>query len=336
MSEISFFQRYDKRENQVTNNTLLMLRHLYNESPKKLNSVLSTLTDMGEEFFVGVSFNQQVKGTSSVPDAQISQSPVSIYFETKTDGKLDEDQLKRHVDSIISENGKEQTNILFGLTVSPTDKKVDNDLNEYSKDKNIHFFSITCKDLLKSLKDQCNDYETKLVEILKDYEKYIIDENLLVREDLMVVFPVGQTYDHNVEFKIYFEPSERPSKAKLKFIGLYKEKCISHIGEISQVVTGKYLNKEKDEFEITNEEKSIPLKEEHKNRIESVAREHGLCAEHRFYLFDDLKQLNFRKTSRGGMMNLRYFYLNDFMDEPVSDNGELEGIAQRLEGKVWE
>ena len=35
-------------------------------------------------------------------------------------------------------------------------------------------------------------------------------------------------------------------------------------------------------------------------------------------------------------MNLRYFNLNEFMDEPVSDNGELEGIAQRLEGKVWE
>ena len=77
------FQRYGKRENQVTNNTLLMLRHLYNESPKKLNSVLSTLTDMGEDFFVGVSFNQQVKGTSSVPAAQIFQSPVSIYLGQK-------------------------------------------------------------------------------------------------------------------------------------------------------------------------------------------------------------------------------------------------------------
>ena len=78
MTNVSYFQRFSQRENHATNNTLLVMRFFYQQSPQKLETVLADL--VGEELEVGLVFEQQIKSSASTPDALISQRPVpSIY-----------------------------------------------------------------------------------------------------------------------------------------------------------------------------------------------------------------------------------------------------------------
>lgn len=64
MNSISYFQRFSGKENHVTNNTLLMLRHVYQASPAKLENVLNELLD--EPLTIGLLFEQQIVGSHSV------------------------------------------------------------------------------------------------------------------------------------------------------------------------------------------------------------------------------------------------------------------------------
>lgn len=57
MSAINYFQTYSQRENHVTNNTMLMLRHVYHASPRLLEKVLQALLDE-DEVEIGPRFEQ--------------------------------------------------------------------------------------------------------------------------------------------------------------------------------------------------------------------------------------------------------------------------------------
>ena len=65
---ISLFSGYSKGENRTTNYCLLVLKMLYEENPKFLAEVMSTLVgeDLGER--IGVKFRQQERKDSAVPD----------------------------------------------------------------------------------------------------------------------------------------------------------------------------------------------------------------------------------------------------------------------------
>lgn len=60
MSRVSYFQRFSQRENHATNNTLLLLRHLYQSSPFKIGRVLTSLVEA--ELSIGLMFEQQIRG----------------------------------------------------------------------------------------------------------------------------------------------------------------------------------------------------------------------------------------------------------------------------------
>ena len=80
MSRVSHFQRFSQPENHATNNTLLLLRYFYQSSPFKIQSVLTSLLDA--ELSIGLTFEQQIRGDASVPDALITQEPMRIFIET--------------------------------------------------------------------------------------------------------------------------------------------------------------------------------------------------------------------------------------------------------------
>ena len=54
MSKVSYFQRFSQRENHATNNTLLVLRYLYQVSPLKLEQVFSELLEI--QLSIGLTF----------------------------------------------------------------------------------------------------------------------------------------------------------------------------------------------------------------------------------------------------------------------------------------
>ena len=47
MAELSYFQKYTQRENHITNNTLLMMRHLYQHGVARFEQFLTNL--IGED-----------------------------------------------------------------------------------------------------------------------------------------------------------------------------------------------------------------------------------------------------------------------------------------------
>ena len=88
MAEVGFFPKYEQKENRVTNYTLLVLKQLYNESPKLFEQFITSLVNDNENNIdVGVSFWQQ-KGFEcdngkSILDGVITQRGFTIFIETK-------------------------------------------------------------------------------------------------------------------------------------------------------------------------------------------------------------------------------------------------------------
>lgn len=76
--QVSLFSGYSQRENRVTNYCLLVLKMLYEENPKYLGEVLASLVGEDLSSHVGVSFRQQERRESSVPDGLIVQQPFTI------------------------------------------------------------------------------------------------------------------------------------------------------------------------------------------------------------------------------------------------------------------
>ncbi len=78
----------------VTNHVMVMLRMIYNASPKLLEGLLQALC--ADEVTVGPRFSQQVAGAHSVPDGLILQEPLAVFVETKLGSAADPHQLQRH------------------------------------------------------------------------------------------------------------------------------------------------------------------------------------------------------------------------------------------------
>jgi hypothetical protein len=101
---ISLFSGYSQRENRTTNYCLLLLKMLYEENPKFLAEVMSTLVgeDLGDR--IGVSFRQQQAKGSSVPDGLILQPAFTIYIETKNWDWFYDGQLENHLAGLDKES----------------------------------------------------------------------------------------------------------------------------------------------------------------------------------------------------------------------------------------
>ena len=96
---ISLFSGYSQGENRTTNYCLLLLKMLYEENPKFLAEVMTTLVgeELGEQ--IGVRFHQQVHKGSSTPDGLILQPAFTVYIETKNWDWFYDAQLEQHLAS---------------------------------------------------------------------------------------------------------------------------------------------------------------------------------------------------------------------------------------------
>lgn len=100
MSKIHYFQRYNTKENWITNSTLLLFSRLYHESRAKFETVINTLlADGNVSLNIGLNFNQQLWGQHSVVDGIVSQDSFKIAIETKLYDNFTADQLNRHLDA---------------------------------------------------------------------------------------------------------------------------------------------------------------------------------------------------------------------------------------------
>lgn len=336
MSRVSYFQRFSQRENHATNNTLLVLRYLYQAAPYKLEQVLGSLLDSTPT--IGLSFDQQVKGSHSVPDALIVQKPLRIYIETKLGDGLWHDQIERHVASITSgpENIGGET-FLIGLTRSPIAEADRQALTDHAKERRVQFRAVTFSQIADALRAACADYEPGLIAIVEDYRSFLEGENLLDdRGRWMAVFPCGTSYPDNERLRLYYDGAERPSKDSCRFIGIYTRKTISLIGEPSAILICAYDNGSI-RVEETERGQATP---EMLGRIKQAFEETDYYdlrpATMRFYLVDRWSPTALRKSTPGGIMGPRYIDLPRYLPGQDLSRVSADQVAEALQEQTFE
>ena len=321
-SPISFFQKYSQSENHTTNNTMLMLRHFYENNPVKFKKLIDGLLD--DNINLGVNFILQEKLDNSVLDAVIRQHSFSISIETKADSDYDINQIKRHLDGINTKNGsRDDISVLILLSKESISENDDRKVHKYIKDNKLKvgFYGITFDNLLNSLKEYCSKYEENTARIIDDYESFLVDRGLL-NDIRMIVYACGSSYKENKKYMLYYEPSDRPTRERIPFIGLYRNKEIFAFGTIGKAV---YLDSEN-------------LSDDYKKRINGAINEspYNITKDSiRFYMIEDFQEVSIKKLSKGGIIKDKYLNLRDFNDDISKDMTNKE-IKELIKDKTFE
>jgi len=333
MAEISYFQRYSKKENTATNNTLLLLKLFYQTDQSKFTKAINILCD--EELLnVGVNFRQQTRQGNSIPDGRIYQSAFEVLIETKKGHTLDTKQIKRHLYGHTGTISQGTTRVLFGLTTTILSEDDQVEYMRMAHKRNTIFKAITFYDILSALRQTLDFYDTQLIAVLDDYEAYLQHDKLLPEGDILYVIPCGISMRENLTHKIYFEPSSRWSKRRGKYIGLYTNKEVQYIGQPKSIINGILID---GEFDITSKEKTS----KYDNCIDTIQAVIKACSyfpnfateEHRYYIFDDFHKTSFKKSSFGGIWGARKFYVNEITGKKHSD---AKSLSTALNGKTFE
>jgi len=338
LSRVSHFQRFSQPENHATNNTLLVLRYFYQSSPFKIQRALTSLLEA--DLSIGLTFEQQVKGDASVPDALITQEPMRIFIETKRGGDLDSAQIRRHLKSIAQHSGgtgRSDGTVLIGLTKEPIAESDRKSLGAEAALQGITFAAVTFSQIVEALKAQCADFERELLSIVEDYDSYLAEEGLLEeRNQWLVVFPCGTSIADNARFGLYYEPPSRPCKRNYRFIGVYNRKTVAYVGTVEAIAVASWSD-----GVVSFTEEAGPLTDNHRKRIASAVEEthyYDLKGDPvRFYLVDSFIPTDAKKTSPGGIMGLRYLDLSKILPayNPRKDYTS-EELAAALREATWE
>ena len=335
MSRVSHFQRFSQPENHATNNTLLVLRHLYQVSPYKIQRVLNSL--LVADLSIGLAFEQQIKGKSSVPDALITQPAMRIFIETKRGGAIDKDQIKRHFETITPENTTAGSgDYLIALTKDPIAEDERKALAAEGATKHITFTAVTFSQIVEALRAQCAEFEPDLLAIVEDYESYLADQGLLEsRNQWLVVFPCGTSITENAKFGLYYEPPSRPCKRNYRFIGVYNLKTVAYVGTVEAITVVSHA-----EGACVFTPEAGKLTDAHKDRIrETIAAtpyDDLTDGDLRYYLVDKFVETNAKKVSSGGIMGLRYLDLSVII--PVYQTRKdytSDELAEVLKAATW-
>lgn len=352
MSNLNFFQTYSQKENHVTNNTLLMLRHVYRVSPDLFEKFLHGLLE-DDSLEVGVTFSQQtvlpLKTTTkkSVPDGVISQEPFSVFIEAKTVGSLNKSQIVSHAEALSG--NKIQNGHLIGLTVGAADESLAEDLRQACDKHGVQFHWCTYQQVCDNLSGRCGEHP-ELAEIVEDYVDFINKNDLLpTRHHTMVALLSGRSHQDNARFGICYELASRPAKwRRAEYVGVYTNKAIRHVGRLSSVVVarlgegaGQYSS---DRLQISDHEYgSDTLSEEAKKQlleaIEAADTLYGYVSQvdHRYYITEKMVETNFSKDSSGGLWGHRYFDIGKYFEKPSAlSSMNIEDIAKGLNGRKFD
>lgn len=336
MSNVHYFQRYNQKENWITNSTLLLFSRLYNHSLYKFQEFIDILlSDANSEANFEASFKEQSKGNNSVPDAMILQNSIQIIIETKLHDNYSNDQLIRHL-SAFEKNINQK--ILIGLskrevkaTTTENVYKVIKGNKDYS---GIKFVSITYKKVYESFIKAISATDYEMHEIADDYLSLCQEEQLIdSSEEYMLAVTSGTSLKENLKYGIYYDPVTRNNNLGFKYLALYDNKKIVALGELKKTVICDYVD---GKLELLNDDaRNMTLEE--KNRVSEIIKVtdyYDITKGTKFYLVDKFFPTDFQKISYQAMRNKRYFDLSEAID--LTNNDNAESIAEKLRGKTWE
>jgi len=329
--EISIFADYHQQENSLTNYCGLLMKMLYEDSPRKFEELLASLLKTDTKIIVGPIFTQQTKKVNSIPDLAITQNSFSVFFETKTTDWFNEDQISRHFEGF---NQTADDNILFLLSNFENDNLEEQFVKEIkkAKEQKIILQPLTFEEFVGSLEQVCN---TEYLRNLLDEFKLYLDRNghLPKWKYLLDVVSCSATLTE-IEEGVYMCPDTGGaySHRRAKYFGPYYSKKVAAIFEINAIVVIeknlveakiKLKNKDiKDEILINQAKQKLQKWERRIKENESVPLQ--------VFLLDNRKETNFVKDTSGGMFQSKKY----FWDIATDCENSYE-LAEKLRDKNW-
>lgn len=340
--QIHYFQRYHSKENVDTSNTMLMLSRLYNYNSDKFFSMLNSLI-LGQDESPEISFDLQVVGDESVPDAIISQKSLKIVVETKLYNQFSQEQLIKH----LSQFGSEEIKVLLTLDPKPMKQalfdRFGTALKEYNSQKintiktPIKHVNLTFEQLVLAMEDIVDERDSEIVAVLEDYKKYCFEEKLIPDdENWMRAIVAGETIDDNLKYNFYYDQASRGC-ADHGYIGLYKGKSIRAIGKLIKTVVAEMID---GEVAYINE-RGVPATKDEIEKIKEAMihaeADHGYnlkTLKHRYFIVDQFYEIDFRKSSKNPIQKSKFFNLAEMLK--CKKLPETSQIAKELDGRTWE
>jgi len=339
MSGIHYFPRYSQPENFVTNNTLLFLLRLHQYNRFKFETFVERLcANSDEDIQLGstsLEFSQQKSSGKSVVDGFISQESIKIAVETKLFDQFSPTQLKNH----LAIFGNEQHKLLILLNPLPScmDERQFKLVRETAKKGNIQVIHTSFEEIIDSARKCLSELDEEMRALVDDYESFCSSRGLLPRDKYtLFVPPCGESFIANQKYRLYYCPTSR-SLRNAKYLGIYKARSVRLIGQIAKVVACT-VDTVSRTVQITDGHKN-PLTRDEKARIleateEARIRNWNLSTDHQFFLCDALYDTDFRKGSKWGIYNRRYFDLEKVLKaKPPAD---VKDIANLLRNHTWE
>ena len=294
--QIHYFQRYHSKENVDTSNTMLMLSRLYNYNADKFFSMLNSLI-LGEDESPEITFDLQVVGDDSVPDAVISQKSF--------------DELAVELRKYNSENATR--------LIHP-----------------IKHVNLTFEQLVDAMEDIVDDRDTEIIAVLDDFKKYCFDEKLIPDGyKWMRAIVAGTTFQDNMDLDLFYDQESR-NFSEHGYIGLYKDKSIRAIGKLKKTIIAVENNGSMtyraesgaeptaDEIERINE--AIRRADHYGYNLQTIS--------HRYFIVEKFYPMDFRKSSKNPIQKSKFFNLADMFGYKTMPNTDV--IANDLNGRTWE
>ena len=338
MSRIHYFQRYDSKENWITNSTLLLFSRLYTYNLLKFQTVINEiLAENNVELDIGVAFSQQQWATNSVVDGVISQESFKIVIETKLIDNFNAIQLKNHLSALTSTPGKKILLALSkGFVPLPVRKEIIAELQEKEEYKDIKFASTTYSNIIKIIRETLAEYEIEMIKILEDYVLICKEHHLTDTENhTMLAVTATTSIAINRKYNIYYDPATRSHNTPFKYLALYLDKTIVEVGKLTKVVycnfeDGKLVSSDGNPLNVTPDEY-----ERIKNTILETSY-YDLQSGVKFFLVDQFISTNYKKLSFSSLRAKKYFVLNDTNEiKGYKETMDTKQIAKLLEENTW-
>ena len=338
MSEIRYFPRYSQRENIVTNNTLLLFRHLYEVSRDAFARFIGRLGAEDDEVAqevgqiasaIGLNFAQQIGTGKSIVDGWIEQKPLKIAIETKLGSGFWMDQLARHA-GVLRDSPDNRLLLLLNPTrlINPSVEDVRRKIQDATV---LH---VTFADIVSAANECFADYGMSVQSEIAEFERFCGDTGLLPTDEFrMFAPPCKASFEENMNYRLYYNSADTFFRGS-RYLGVYDRKAVRAIGHIGRRVVCD-VDLESGEVVVQNGD---ALSEDERRRVVATvesSRQRGwdLARNHQWFLCDDWAETEFRKKSKGGSRGHRYFDLREYVGEPIPD---LKTVAARLREKDWE
>lgn len=237
------FSTYTQGENRVTSTLLAVLEHV---NSRLAEDILETLTD--ESDLSLATFDTQITGVDSVPDAAIRAS-TALWFETKTSrNTVRREQLENHLQAL----DQDQSDLQRLIVLTPDDHVPDEVLA--IEDERIVWASFdnlvgSVESLLE--RDVGSTEASMYVPtereafLLREFVRFIYDESLVSgREDRVLVVAARKAWPEYHKYGLYFCQPNRSFKP-ISHLAFYKD------GEVKTTVP-----------KVTGSIESISLEEE--------------------------------------------------------------------------